>query len=133
MSFQFSAFADESSNSFAGQIDALKRNNLSYLEIRNLDGKNVTELTVCEARELARIMDDQGLRVWSIGSPIGKIHIETGDFAAHLEPVNGDDGMFPLVVAASKQKVVLLMPLLIHLQSPPFQRVQALYITPVPP
>jgi sugar phosphate isomerase/epimerase len=84
MSFQFSAFADESSNSFSGQIDALKRNNLSYLEIRNLDGKNVTELTVCEARELARIMDDQGLRVWSIGSPIGKIGIDD-DFAAHMD------------------------------------------------
>ena len=84
MSFQFSAFADESSNAFAGQIDALKRNNLSYLEIRNLDGKNVTELTVCEARELARIMDDQGLRVWSIGSPIGKIGIDD-DFAAHMD------------------------------------------------
>ena len=46
MPFRLSAFADESSNSFAGQIDALKRNGLSFLEIRNLDGKNVTDLTV---------------------------------------------------------------------------------------
>ena len=52
MPFQLSAFADESSNSFIGQIDALKRNGLSFLEIRNLDGKNVTDLTVAEVKEL---------------------------------------------------------------------------------
>ena len=84
MPFQLSAFADESSNSFAGQIDALKRNGLSFLEIRNLDGKNVTDLTVAEVKELTRILDDHGLRVWSIGSPIGKIGI-TDDFAAHMD------------------------------------------------
>lgn len=84
MQFQFSAFADESSNAFFGQIDALKRNGLSYLEIRNLDGKNVTELTAVEARELSRILDDNGLKLWSIGSPIGKIAID-GDFAAHMD------------------------------------------------
>lgn len=84
MHFQLSAFADESSNAFSGQIDALKRNGLSYLEIRNLDGKNVTELTVAEAKEIANILRDNGLKLWSIGSPIGKIAID-GDFAAHMD------------------------------------------------
>lgn len=84
MQFQFSAFADESSNAFSGQVDALKRNGLSYLEIRNLDGKNVTELSAAEAREVAHILRDNGLKLWSIGSPIGKIPID-GDFAAHMD------------------------------------------------
>ena len=84
MVFYYSAFADESSNTFSGQIDALKRNGISYLEIRNLDGKNVTELTTAEARELAKLLDDNGLQVWSMGSPIGKIGIED-DFAAHMD------------------------------------------------
>lgn len=84
MQFQFSAFADESSNAFAGQIDALKRNGLSYLEIRNLDGKNVTELTAAEAKQIAHVLHDNGLKLWSIGSPIGKIAID-GDFAAHMD------------------------------------------------
>lgn len=84
MQFLFSAFADESSNAFSGQIDALKRNGFQYLEIRNLDGKNVTELTLAEARELARALDDNGLKLWSMGSPIGKISID-GDFAAHMD------------------------------------------------
>lgn len=34
---------------------------------------------------MRRKLDDTGLCTWSIGSPIGKIDIETGDFAAHLE------------------------------------------------
>lgn len=84
MQFELSAFADESSNSFHGQIDALKRNGLSCLEIRNLDGKNVTELTAAEAKSLARILEDNGLKIWSIGSPIGKIGIDD-DFAAHMD------------------------------------------------
>lgn len=84
MHYQLSAFADESSNAFAGQVEALKRNGCRYLEVRNLDGRNVTELTCAEAAELAHILSDNGLSVWSMGSPIGKIPID-GDFAAHLE------------------------------------------------
>ena len=84
MIFQLSAFADESSDAFSGQLDALKRNGCDYLEIRNLDGRNVTALTAAEARELARRLSDNGLSVWSIGSPIGKIQI-TDDFEAHMD------------------------------------------------
>lgn len=84
MKYKLSAFADESSNAFSGQIDALKRNGLGFLEIRNLDGKSVTELTTAEARVLAHTLQENGLKVWSIGSPIGKIQI-TDDFAAHMD------------------------------------------------
>ena len=84
MDFKLSAFADESSDLFSGQIDALKRNGIDYLEIRNLDGKNVTALSCAEARELAGILSDNGLKLWSVGSPIGKIAID-GDFEAHMD------------------------------------------------
>lgn len=84
MEFKLSAFADESSDLFAGQVDALKRNGLDYLEIRNVDGKNITTYTCQQARELARILEDNGLRLWSMGSPIGKIDIH-GDFDAHMD------------------------------------------------
>lgn len=30
-------------------------------------------------------MDDAGLKIWSIGSPIGKINIVTDDFSKHIE------------------------------------------------
>ncbi len=84
MDFKLSAFADESSDLFSGQIDALKRNGFGYLEIRNLDGRNVTALSCAEARELAGILSDNGLQLWSMGSPIGKIAIDQ-DFEAHMD------------------------------------------------
>lgn len=84
MNFQFAAFADESSDVFTGQIDALKRNGYQYLEIRNLDGKNFTKLTAVETKEIARMLEDNGMRVRSMGSPIGKIKIDD-DFEAHME------------------------------------------------
>lgn len=84
MHFLYSAFADESSNALAGQIDALKRNDFQYLEIRNIDEKNVSDLTLQEAREKNAALKDNGLAVWSIGSRIGKIKIDD-DFQAHLD------------------------------------------------
>ena len=84
MEFKLSAFADESSDLFSGQIDALKRNGIDFLEIRNLDGRNVTTLSCPEARQYARILKDNGLALWSMGSPIGKIAID-GDFDAHMD------------------------------------------------
>ena len=79
------AFADEADPNFDGQIDAMLRNDLAGLEIRNVDGVNIGDLSVDKARELRRRLDDAGLITWSIGSPIGKIHIETDDFEAHKE------------------------------------------------
>ncbi len=79
------AFADEADPNFEGQIDAMLRNDLAGIEIRNVDGENVGDISLDKARELRRRLDDAGLVTWSIGSPIGKIHIETDDFEAHKE------------------------------------------------
>lgn len=79
------AFADETSPSIDKQIIAMKRNGLQGLEVRTVDGKNVSEITLEKARELKSKMDDAGLKVWSIGSPIGKIDIEKDDIPAHFE------------------------------------------------
>ena len=67
------------------QIAAMRRNGLNGLEIRGVDGENVSAISLEKAKEVRRKLDDAGLCTWSIGSPIGKIDIETGDFAAHLE------------------------------------------------
>ena len=84
MQFKFAAFADESSPILSGQIDALKRNGFDYLEIRNINGKHISDLTLSEAKEIAAQLADQGLAVKSLGSPIGKIQVD-GDYAAHLD------------------------------------------------
>lgn len=79
------AFADEASPLIDNQIEAMKRNGLNGLEIRNVDGVNVSDITLEKAKEVRQKLDDAGLVTWSIGSPIGKINIETDDFDAHLE------------------------------------------------
>ena len=79
------AFADEASPSLEGQIAAMLRNGLCGLELRNVDGENVSTLSADKARAIRRRLDDAGLRVWSAGSPIGKIDIEKDDFEQHVE------------------------------------------------
>lgn len=78
------AFADEASSIIDNQIVAMKRNNLNGLEIRNADGISCVSLNAAQAREIRRKLDDAGLQVWSMGSPIGKITLED-DFDQHLD------------------------------------------------
>ncbi len=82
--FKLCAFADEANSTLVGQIEALKRNGIPFLEIRNVDGKNIAELTPTEVRDVRRRLDADNIKVWSVGSPAGKIMI-TDDFAPHLE------------------------------------------------
>ena len=81
---KLAAFADESDPSFEGQISALKRNGIGYIELRGLDGVNVSNITEEDAKVYAARLKEAGIKVWSIGSPIGKIKI-TDDLDAHLE------------------------------------------------
>lgn len=78
------AFADEASSQLSGQIAALRSNRLDGIELRNTDGENVSALTPAAAREIRRRMDEAGLAVWSLGSPLGKADI-TADFGPQTE------------------------------------------------
>jgi len=82
--FKLCAFADEAGDSLSEQIKALKENEISNLEIRNVDEINVSDLSVSKAKEIKSILDENAVKVFSIGSPIGKIGIDD-DFCAHLE------------------------------------------------
>ena len=81
------AFSDEADSSLDGQIAALKRNAISYMEMRTVNGKNVTTLTLDEAKEIKEKLDANGITVWSIGSPIGKVDINT-NFDEYLKLVD---------------------------------------------
>lgn len=83
--FNIYAFADEASPMIDGQIKAMKQNGVKGLEIRNVDDINISDITKEKAKEVRKKLDDAGLTVWSIGSPIGKIDIEKDDFEAHTE------------------------------------------------
>lgn len=74
--FVFSAFADEAASSLDEQIKALKENGISYIEPRNIGGKPILTLTDEELFSVKSELDKNGIRVNSLGSPIGKFPIE---------------------------------------------------------
>lgn len=84
MKVTINAFADEAGKSLAEQIKAMKANGVSGMEIRGVDGENISKISVSKAKEIKKAMDDNGLYVWSIGSPTGKIKI-TDPFEPHFE------------------------------------------------
>ena len=77
------AFADEADKLIVNQIDALLGNKIDFLEIRGVDGMNIADVTLEKAEELKALFDKSGIKVWSIGSPIGKCKI-SDDFSIEL-------------------------------------------------
>lgn len=85
--FILSAFADEAGTTLAEQISALKRNGIDYIEPRNINGKPILTLTDEELTEIKSELDKNGIKVNSLGSPIGKYPI-TEPFEKHLVDFN---------------------------------------------
>ena len=72
------AFSDEASASLDGQIKALKRNGINYTELRSVDGVNVAAITEENAEKIKKELDKNGIKVWSVGSPYGKVSLADG-------------------------------------------------------
>lgn len=83
-SLKISAFADEYADSFEEQLTALNEFEIENIEIRFLNGKNISVLKRNEATEAKKKLDAFGISVSAIGSPIGKIQLD-GDINDHLE------------------------------------------------
>ena len=81
------AFSDEANPSLEGQIAAMKRNGIALTELRSIGGKNVKDLTEDEARKIRKTLDEAGIAVWSVGSPLGKVDI-TVDIEDYLQTVS---------------------------------------------
>ena len=81
--FVLSAFADEAGSSLDEQIAALKRNEIDFIEPRNINGKPILTLSDKELADVKAALDKNGIKVNSLGSPIGKYPI-TEPFDKHL-------------------------------------------------
>lgn len=79
-----SAFADEHSRDLAGQIAALQAHGIGCIEPRLVGGKNLADFTQSEVKAVKKQLDEGGIRVSAIGSPLGKINL-ADDFEAHME------------------------------------------------
>ena len=80
------AFSDEAASDILGQINALKQNGIYLTELRSAFGKNVSTFTKEENKEYYKMFSDNGIGVYSIGSPLGKVDIDT-DFDKYLDVV----------------------------------------------
>lgn len=81
--FIFSGFADEISPELDVQISVLNKLGIGYMEMRGVNGKNVSDYTPEEIKEIKKTLDAGGIKVSSVGSPIGKIGVND-DFDAHM-------------------------------------------------
>lgn len=81
---RISAFADEAYMDLDEQISFLKSLGLKWLEIRFVNGKNITSLTIDEASQLKEKLDEAGIGISAIASPIGKYGLDK-PFEEHLD------------------------------------------------
>ncbi|MBQ8689948.1 MAG: sugar phosphate isomerase/epimerase [Clostridia bacterium] len=81
--YVLSAFADEGGTTLAEQICALKENGIGFIEPRTIDNRPILQLSEEELAEVKAKLDENGIKVNSLGSPIGKYDI-TAPFDEHL-------------------------------------------------
>ena len=80
---KISGFADEIDVFVEKQFEVLNKLNMKYFEVRGVDGKNISTLSEKEVLALKEKMDCCGIKVSSIGSPIGKVKLSE-DFEEHF-------------------------------------------------
>ena len=77
-------FADEISPELEGQLETLAQESMGYMELRSVWNTNVLDLSDDELDRIKYATAQRGLRISSIGSPIGKVPV-TNPFGPHLE------------------------------------------------
>jgi len=81
---RLSAFADEISSDLDEQIAVLQSENIHFLELRGAWGVNVLDFTDEQVARIQSTLDAHGIGASSIGSPIGKVPIDSS-FAEHMQ------------------------------------------------
>lgn len=81
---KLSAFADEVTDDFLEQVKYLANERVGYIEPRFINKKNIMDLTKDELSEANKMIQDHGLKVSAIGSPIGKVKLDE-PFGPHLD------------------------------------------------
>lgn len=84
MKAKITGFADEIAPELTAQIAGLKGLGMSYVEMRGVDGNNLIYHTDEKIAQIRKMLDDNGIRLSALGSPLGKIQI-ADDFAPHFE------------------------------------------------
>lgn len=77
-------FADEIDTSLDKQIEVLKKLGIKHIEMRGVNGKGLVEYSLEEVRDIKKKLDENGIKLSAVGSPIGKINIKD-DFDEHFK------------------------------------------------
>ena len=73
---RLAAFADEIDPKLDVQIEHCKKNGVTHIELRGVDGQNVLDFSPEKRKEIKSKLDAAGMGVAAIGSPIGKVAID---------------------------------------------------------
>jgi sugar phosphate isomerase/epimerase len=95
MQWILSAFADEAGTSTKEQIAAIQRAGLTHIDLRGIEGFNISELPLDKAREIKQQLDDAGIIVNMLGTPLGKIDI-ADDFKSDLQKLQHLSDIAPI-------------------------------------
>jgi sugar phosphate isomerase/epimerase len=81
---KLAAFADEISPELDEQIQVCVDNGVGHIDLRGVYGKNVLDFDRALQEEIKSKTTDNGVKILSIGSPIGKVKI-TEDWNTHFD------------------------------------------------
>lgn len=81
-----SGFADEICDDFREQLETVTQLGMHHISLRSANKKGIADYTVGEAKEtLLPLLEEFGVKISSIGSPIGKVGVEDEEgFARQL-------------------------------------------------
>lgn len=82
--FIITGFADEIDNSLEKQMETLTELGIKYIEMRGVNGKNLSDYEPEDTVAIKKTLDENGFKLSAVGSPIGKIGIND-DFEPHFE------------------------------------------------
>ena len=81
---KISGFADEIDGNLDVQIESLTKLGVKYVEMRGVDGNNLIYHDNAKVKEIKSKLDDAGISLSALGTPLGKIGI-TDPFEKHFE------------------------------------------------
>ena len=73
---KITGFADEIAPELDVQIDNLRKLDIRFVEMRGVDGDNLIYRSDAEITEIKKKLDDAGIALSALCTPLGKIGIE---------------------------------------------------------